>query len=208
MSPNPVDKESEPDKEEKKPAFLSKGKKQKSIFNVFSRDKEERKEAASSFFSSISAKVSSTVNSISNTVNNKINNTPEEDPAEKAAREEEERIKREAAERARREEEERIRKQREEEERKRREEEERLRKKNMIKDKLMTGIACKKHCSRGKPHDTTVTLIEHTSKGLTVTARESIKSRSNGCVRNLFSTEEWHCCRWAKSPRLSMVNRP
>ena len=86
----------------------------------------------------------------------------------KAAREEEERIRREEAERIRREEEERIRKEREEAERKRREEEERIRKIAMIEDKLKQGIQCMKHCGRGKPHPTTISLINHGSGGRAV----------------------------------------
>ena len=163
----------------KKPSFLSSGKKQKSLFGMFSRDKEERKEAASSLFNSITAKVSSTMNNISATVTNIVNTPVEEDPDVIAAREEE-RIRLENAERERQEELERRRKQQEEEERKRREEEERLRKKNLIKDKLVTGIACKKHCTRGKPHLTTIILIEHATKGLVVRERLQIDCRFSG----------------------------
>ena len=178
----------------KKPGFLSSGKKQKSLFGMFSRDKEERKEAASSLFNSITAKVSSTMNNISATVTNIVNTPVEEDPSVIAAREEE-RIRLENAERERQEELERRRKQQEEEERKRREEEERLRKKNLIKDKLVTGIPCKKHCRRGKPHLTTIILIEHATKGLVVGASEQIDRRFSG-------TESGSC-----SARRSRISR-
>ena len=143
--------------------MLGKTKKQKSIFNMFRRDKDERKDASPSLFASLTSSITNTVNSIVSATT-----TPDEDPAVKAAREEEERKAREEAERQRREEEERIRKQREEEERKRREEEERIRKTAMIEEKLKAGIVCMKHCSRGKPHETTVSLITHSSGGRAV----------------------------------------
>ena len=142
------------------PAFISSSKKQKSIFNIFRRDTNERKSVGPNLFSSITQSITSTVTNIVNSTQE-----PEEDPLEKAAREEEERMRREAVERMRREEEERIRKEREEAERKRREEEERIRKKAMMEQKLNAGIACKKYCGRGKPHPTTVSLITHASKG-------------------------------------------
>ena len=184
----------------KKPSFLSSGKKQKSLFGMFSRDKEERKEAASSLFNSITAKVSSTMNNISATVTNIVNTPVEEDPDVIAAREEE-RIRLENAERERQEELERRRKQQEEEERKRREEEERLRKKNLIKDKLVTGIACKKHCTRGKPHLTTIILIEHATKGLVVRERLQIDCRFSGTESGSCSARRLRIFRWTRSWR-------
>ena len=168
-SANPFDNASEEEEENDPvpleqvpttPAFISSSKKQKSIFNIFRRDTNERKSVGPNLFSSITQSITSTVTNIVNSTQE-----PEEDPLEKAAREEEERMRREAAERMRREEEERIRKEREEAERKRREEEERIRKKAMMEQKLNAGIACKKYCGRGKPHPTTVSLITHASKG-------------------------------------------
>ena len=168
-SANPFDNASEEEEESDPvpleqvpttPAFISSSKKQKSIFNIFRRDTNERKSVGPNLFSSITQSITSTVTNIVNSTQE-----PEEDPLEKAAREEEERMRREAAERMRREEEERIRKEREEAERKRREEEERIRKKAMMEQKLNAGIACKKYCGRGKPHPTTVSLITHASKG-------------------------------------------
>ena len=153
---------------------------------MFSRDKEERKEAASQLFNSITAKVSSTMNNISTTVTNIVSTPVEEDPEVIAAREEE-RIRLENAERARQEELERRRKQQEEEERKRREEEERLRKKNLIKDKLVSGISCKKHCRRGKPHLTTICLIEHSTQGLVVSEYVGLDCRFSGTEREVCS---------------------
>ena len=141
------------------PNFLSKQKKQKSIFNLFRREGNERKGVSGNIFSSLTQSITSTVSNIVNVAET------EEEAQARLAREEEERIKREEAERLRREEEERLRKEREEAERKRREEEERLRKKAMMEQKLTAGIACKKYCSRGKPHPTTVSLITHASKG-------------------------------------------
>ena len=141
------------------PNFLSKQKKQKSIFNLFRREGNERKGVSGNIFSSLTQSITSTVSNIVNVAET------EEEAQARLAREEEERIKREEAERKRREEEERLRKEREEAERKRREEEERLRKKAMMEQKLTAGIACKKYCSRGKPHPTTVSLITHASKG-------------------------------------------
>ena len=140
--------------------FLSKSKKQKSIFNIFRRDTGESKPANSNIFSSLTQSISSTVSNIVS-----ASSETEEEAQARRAREEEERIKREEAERLRREEEERIRKEREEAERRRREEEERIRKKAMMEQKLTAGIACKKYCSRGKPHATTISLITHASKG-------------------------------------------
>ena len=159
-SANPFDAASEEEKDEVSPLEqrtptpqLAAGKKQKSLFNIFRRDRDDRKEAGTGILASIT-------NTISNTVNTIVTATStEEDPAVKAAREAELRKRREEEEQRRHEEEERIRKQREEEERKRREEEERLRKISLIKDKLKKGIDCMKHCSRGKPHPTTITLI-------------------------------------------------
>ena len=163
-SANPFDAASEEEKEEVAPLEqrsptpqLSAGKKQKSLFNIFRRDRDDRKEAGTGILASITNTISSTVNTIVTAA------STEEDPAVKAAREEEQRKRREEEEQRRREEEERIRKQREEEERKRREEEERLRKISLIKDKLKKGIECMKHCSRGKPHPTTITLITQSS---------------------------------------------
>ena len=141
------------------PNFLSKQKKQKSIFNLFRREGNERKGVSGNIFSSLTQSITSTVSNIVNVAET------EEEAQARLAREEEERIKREEAERLRREEEERLRKEREEAERKRREEEERIRKKAMMEQKLTAGIACKKYCSRGKPHPTTVSLITHASKG-------------------------------------------
>ena len=141
------------------PNFLSKQKKQKSIFNLFRREGNERKGVSGNIFSSLTQSITSTVSNIVNVAET------EEEAQARLAREEEERIKREEAERLRREEEERLRKEREEAERKRREEEERLRKKAMMEQTLTAGIACKKYCSRGKPHPTTVSLITHASKG-------------------------------------------
>ena len=141
------------------PNFLSKQKKQKSIFNLFRREGNERKGVSGNIFSSLTQSITSTVSNIVNVAET------EEEAQARLAREEEERIKREEAERKRREEEERLRKEREEAERKRREEEERIRKKAMMEQKLTAGIACKKYCSRGKPHPTTVSLITHASKG-------------------------------------------
>ena len=168
-SANPFDNASEEEEESDPvpleqvpttPAFISSSKKQKSIFNIFRRDTNERKSVGPNLFSSITQSITSTVTNIVNSTQE-----PEEDPLEKAAREEEERMRRRAVERMRREEEERIRKEREEAERKRREEEERIRKKAMMEQKLNAGIACKKYCGRGKPHPTTVSLITHASKG-------------------------------------------
>ena len=141
------------------PNFLSKQKKQKSIFNLFRREGNERKGVSGNIFSSLTQSITSTVSNIVNVAET------EEEAQARLAREEEEWIKREEAERLRREEEERLRKEREEAERKRREEEERIRKKAMMEQKLTAGIACKKYCSRGKPHPTTVSLITHASKG-------------------------------------------
>ena len=141
------------------PNFLSKQKKQRSIFNLFRREGNERKGVSGNIFSSLTQSITSTVSNIVNVAET------EEEAQARLAREEEERIKREEAERLRREEEERLRKEREEAERKRREEEERIRKKAMMEQKLTAGIACKKYCSRGKPHPTTVSLITHASKG-------------------------------------------
>ena len=141
------------------PNFLSKQKKQKSIFNLFRREGNERKGVSGNIFSSLTQSITSTVSNIVNVAET------EEEAQARLAREEEERIKREEAERLRREEEERLRKEREEAERKRREEEERIRKKAMMEQKLTAGIACKKYCWRGKPHPTTVSLITHASKG-------------------------------------------
>ena len=77
--------------------------------------------------------------------------------------------------------------QQEEEERKRREEEERLRKKNLIKDKLVSGISCKKHCRRGKPHLTTICLIEHSTQGLVVSEYVGLDCRFSGTEREVCS---------------------
>ena len=174
-SANPFDAASEEEKEEVAPLEqrsptpqLAAGKKQKSLFNIFRRDRDDRKEAGTGILASITNTISSTVNTIVTAA------STEEDPAVKAAREEEQRKRREEEEQRRREEEERIRKQREEEERKRREEEERLRKISLIKDKLKKGIECMKHCSRGKPHPTTITLITQSSG-------EQAVSLKNGC---------------------------
>ena len=163
-SANPFDAASEEEKEEVSPLEqrtptpqLAAGKKQKSLFNIFRRDRDDRKEAGTGILASITNTISSTVNTIVTAT------STEEDPAVKAAREAELRKRREEEEQRRHEEEERIRKQREEEERKRREEEERLRKISLIKDKLKKGIDCMKHCSRGKPHPTTITLITQSS---------------------------------------------
>ena len=112
------------------PNFLSKQKKQKSIFNLFRREGNERKGVSGNIFSSLTQSITSTVSNIVNVAET------EEEAQARLAREEEERIKREEAERLRREEEERLRTAREEAERKRREEEERIRKKAMMEQTL------------------------------------------------------------------------
>ena len=96
-SANPFDNASEEEEESDPvpleqvpttPAFISSSKKQKSIFNIFRRDTNERKSVGPNLFSSITQSITSTVTNIVNSTQE-----PEEDPLEKAAREEEERMK-------------------------------------------------------------------------------------------------------------------